>query len=179
MKHLILKSTVFCLAVSTLVSCGSVSATKPAAVTSAASAKTYSKILVKDFSAGPDSGADATTGAKFAGIIASEIKQARPGVQLLRSGKADGSTLVVSGVITRFVEGNAALRLLIGMGAGSSYFDADIHVNDGGTNAPVNSLRADKNSWGLGGGIAASQTVDVFMKEAATKTAAVVAPLLK
>ncbi len=95
------------------------------------------------------------------------------------TGKPDGSTLVVSGVITRFVEGNAALRLLVGMGAGSSYFDADIQVTDGGTNTSVTSLHADKNSWGLGGGIAASQTVDTFMKEAAKKTAAEVAPRLK
>lgn len=179
MKYLILQSAVLSLIASSLVSCGSVSASKPAADASTVPAKTYSKVLVKDFTAAPDSGADATAGARFAGLIAAEIKQSRPEVPLLRSGKADRSTLVVSGEITRFVEGNAALRLLIGMGAGSSYFDADIQVHDGGTNASVNSLRADKNSWGLGGGIAASQTVDVFMKEAAKKTAAVVAPLLK
>jgi hypothetical protein len=82
-------------------------------------------------------------------------------------------------VITRFVEGNAALRLLVGMGAGSSYFDANIQVTDGGNNASVTSLHADKNSWGLGGGIAASQTVDTFMNEAAKKTAAEVSPRLK
>jgi hypothetical protein len=179
MKHLLIKSAVFSLAISSLVSCGSVSASKPAAGTTATVTKSFSKVIVRDFSAGPDSGADAATGAKFAGIIASEIKQSHPGTQVLRTGKPDGSTLVISGVITRFVEGNAALRLLVGMGAGSSYFDANIQVTDGGNNASVTSLHADKNSWGLGGGIAASQTVDTFMNEAAKKTAAEVSPRLK
>lgn len=179
MKHLLIKSAVFSLTITSLVSCGSVATSKPSAGTTAAVTKTYSKVIVRDFSAGPDSGADTATGTKFASIIASEIKQSHPGAQVLRTGKPDGSTLVVSGVITRFVEGNAALRLLVGMGAGSSYFDADIQVTDGGTNTSVTSLHADKNSWGLGGGIAASQTVDTFMKEAAKKTAAEVAPRLK
>jgi hypothetical protein len=170
MKHLLIKSAVFSLAISSLVSCGSVSASKPAAGTTATVTKSFSKVIVRDFSAG---------GAKFAGIIASEIKQSHPGTQVLRTGKPDGSTLVISGVITRFVEGNAALRLLVGMGAGSSYFDANIQVTDGGNNASVTSLHADKNSWGLGGGIAASQTVDTFMNEAAKKTAAEVSPRLK
>lgn len=179
MKNKLVRSALLCLLASGLVSCGSVSATKPAGGTATAVTKTYSKVLVRDFAAGPDSGADASTGARFAGVIASEIKAARPGLPVSLNGRPDASTLVVSGVITRFVEGNAALRLLVGMGAGSSYFDADIRAADGGSGAAVTSLRADKNSWGLGGGLAASQTVDTFMREAAKKTAQEIKPHLR
>jgi len=77
--------------------------------------------------------------------------------------------------ITRFVEGNAALRFLVGMGAGSSYFDA----TDGASGSSIATLSADKNSWGLGGSLAAGQTVYTFMDEAAKKTAKEVAPYLK
>lgn len=83
---------------------------------------------------------------------------------------------MIGGEVTRFVEGNAALRLIVGMGAGSSYFDATIRISDGGNGAAINALKADKNSWGLGGSLAAAQTVDTFMSEAAKKTATTVAP---
>jgi hypothetical protein len=165
-----------------LSSCGSVTSiepTKSSLTTGAAGSKTFSKVLIQDFTASPNSGADAAVGTKFAGVIASEILKTNPGSQIVRQGKADASTLVIGGEITRFVEGNAALRLLIGMGAGSSYFDATIRISDGGTDAVLNTLKADKNSWGLGGAMAASQTVDTFMEEAAKKTASTIAPYIK
>ena len=36
---------------------------------------------------------------------------------------------------------------------------------------PLGQIDVDKNSWALGGAIAASQTVDQFMREAAEKIA--------
>jgi Domain of unknown function (DUF4410) len=181
MKHLLYSANLLLLSL-VLASCGSVSSTVPtnsAAGTVAAVSKTYSKVLVQDFAAGPDSGADAGVGSKFAGVIVAEILRTKPSTQILRQGKADASTLVIGGEVTRFVEGNAALRLMIGMGAGSSYFDATIRISDGGNGAAINTLKADKNSWGLGGGLAASQTVDTFMSEAAKKTATTVVPYIK
>ncbi len=65
------------------------------------------------------------------------------------------------------------------MGAGSSYFDALVRVNDGGNGQNISTLKADKNSWGLGGSIAAGQTVETFMNAAAKTTAQSVIPLLK
>jgi len=172
MKHLVRTSSLLVLSLA-LCSCGSVSDTslKGNAGAVGAVSKSYSKVLIQDFTAGPDSGADAAVGSKFAGVIASAITSAKPGAQIVRQGKADANTLVIGGEVTRFVEGNAALRLLVGMGAGSSYFDATIRLSDGGTGAALHTLQADKNSWGLGGGLAASQTVDTFMAEAAKKTA--------
>lgn len=174
-------SILLCLTSLVFVSCGTVSTTKPGAsgTSSASVSKTYSKVLVKDFTAGPDSGADAASCLKFTGVVAGEIVKSSPNTQVLRTGTADASTLVIGGEITRFVEGNAALRLLVGMGAGSSYFDATIRATDGASGASVATLSADKNSWGLGGSLAAGQTVYTFMDEAAKKTAKEVAPYLK
>jgi hypothetical protein len=69
------------------------------------------------------------------------------------------------------MEGNVALRLLVGMGAGSSYFDANIRLIDGASGATLSTTKVDKNSWGLGGGIAASQTVESFMNQGAKAVA--------
>lgn len=87
-----------------------------------------------------------------------------------RSSGADRDTLVIDGVITRFEEGNAALRYLIGMGAGSSYFDATTRFRDG-TGAVVGETKTDKNSWVLGGALAATQTPETYMTGAAKKIA--------
>lgn len=169
-------------AILSLSSCGTVAPVSSGSAgdaTGAAAGKTYSKVLVEDFrdiSQGDETG---TAGAKFAGIIAGEIMRAKPKANVVRTGKPDASTLVIGGDITRYVEGNAALRFLVGMGAGSSYFDAIIRVTDGGSGGQVSTLKADKNSWGLGGSIAAGQTVETFMNEAAKKTASQVSPLLQ
>jgi Domain of unknown function (DUF4410) len=79
---------------------------------------------------------------------------------------------VVSGHITRLTEGNATLRLLIGMGAGSSYFDASTDLADAESGTDLGQVATDRNSWVLGGGIAAGQTVQTFMEGAADKIAA-------
>jgi hypothetical protein len=164
-----------------LVSCGTVATTQPAATTGLTTGKVYSKVVVQDFrsAVSDDDGSTVVAGRRFADVIAQEVRRSRPGVMVARNGPPDAGTLVIGGEITRYMEGNAALRLFIGMGAGSSYFDANIRYSDGGSGKTLGSLRADKNSWGLGGGIAASQTVEVFMTEAAKKTAADAAPLLR
>ena len=62
------------------------------------------------------------------------------------------------------------LRALVGFGAGSSYFDATVEFIDKQSNVKLGSIVTDKNSWALGGFIAASQTVDTFMEGAAKKS---------
>jgi uncharacterized NAD-dependent epimerase/dehydratase family protein len=57
------------------------------------------------------------------------------------------------------------------MGAGSSYFDATTALADAETGASLGLVTTDKNSWALGGGIAAGQTVQSFMQGAAEKIA--------
>ena len=85
--------------------------------------------------------------------------------------KLSGKAMVVGGDITRYAAGNAALRLMIGMGAGSTYFDAKVLISDFTSQDQLGEITVDKNSWALGGAIAAGQTVDQFMNEAAEKIA--------
>jgi hypothetical protein len=58
------------------------------------------------------------------------------------------------------------------MGAGSSYFDAILRCKDADSGQQIGEIVVDKNSWALGGGLAAGQTVQGFMEGAAKKAAA-------
>jgi len=58
------------------------------------------------------------------------------------------------------------------MGAGSSYFNAITDLADSESQQSIGQIITDKNSWPLGGGIAATQTVETFMQGAAKKIAA-------
>jgi hypothetical protein len=66
-------------------------------------------------------------------------------------------------------EGNATLRWVVGFNAGNVNFDATLQLIDGGSQVVLGTWIVDKNSWALGGGIAATQTPDEFMAEAASK----------
>ncbi len=48
-------------------------------------------------------------------------------------------------------------------------FDARVELVDGGSGKTLGTWKVDKNSWALGGGIAATQTPEGFMQEAASK----------
>lgn len=86
-----------------------------------------------------------------------------------RNGPADHGTLILRGAITQYDEGNATLRWVVGFNAGNVNFDATLQLVDGGSQAVLGTWIVDKNSWALGGGIAATQTPDEFMAEAARK----------
>jgi hypothetical protein len=89
--------------------------------------------------------------------------------EVARSGNPDASTLVLRGAITQFDEGNATLRWMVGFAAGNVNFDARLQLVDGGTGESLGTWDVNKNSWALGGGIAATQTPEGFMQEAAGK----------
>ena len=168
-----MRSLIFALPfVALLVSCGTVSNVQPA-TGATVGGKTYSKVIVRDFAY--RGAADETRGPlssqTFPNFVSTEITKKGSFGSVARSGKPDASTLVIEGEVTRFVEGNAALRLMVGLGAGSSYFDSNVRFVDGGSGSVVGTMKADKNSWVLGGGIAAGQTVETFMNGAAKKVA--------
>jgi opacity protein-like surface antigen len=77
---------------------------------------------------------------------------------------------VIDGVITKYHEGNPMLRAFIGMGAGSAFFEADVYFRNSEGNI-IGKIKADKNSWALGGGLAAAQNPTMFMNGAAAKIA--------
>jgi len=178
---------------SALAACGTTSDIKPSAnlqaIGSAAqkNAKAidlsaYDKVVVLDFVDGTDSSklkpdklrshsdAMATAMRSFPDLIADKVRGTGAFQEVVR-GPSPGKALTISGTITRLTEGNAALRLWIGMGAGSSYFDATTDLLDGESGASLGQLITDKNSWALGGALASAQTVQSFMEGAAAKIA--------
>jgi len=86
-----------------------------------------------------------------------------------RSGAGGEGTLLLRGAITQYDEGSATLRWIVGFNAGNVNFDATLQLVDGGTQDVLGTWLVDKNSWALGGGIAATQTPELFMAEAARK----------
>ena len=152
---------------SLFVSCGTVSDMKP---TEGISEKKYSKVVVRNFKyteEGGEDGIHSTT--EFPDKIRSEITAKNVFTSVSRNAKPSSDTLVIEGEVTKFVEGNPALRAIVGFGAGSSYFDANVRFIDGGSGKVIGNLEAGKNSWVLGGGLAAGQTAKSFMNGAAKK----------
>lgn len=89
--------------------------------------------------------------------------------EVVRSGTPDDSTLILRGAITQLDDGKPMLRLMVGFGAGTANFDARLELIDGGTSKVLGTWIVDKNSWALGGGIAAAQRPEDFIQEAARK----------
>lgn len=164
-----------------LTGCGTVSHVTPAA-NKEVDLKNYERVLVMDFGDAVSENAkpkdkerkatELSLATKaFADRIAVELGSKHAFREVVRTGNADEKTLIISGAITRYEEGSSTARLLVGYGAGSSYFDATVTFKDGKSSEVLASLAVDKNSWGLGGGLAATQTPDVFMREAAIRLA--------
>ena len=107
----------------------------------------------------------------FAEYLQAELKKLSVFENVKRNDTPAEGELLIDGEITRFERGNAAAKFLIGMGAGSTYFDAIVVVKDGTTGEKLGQIIVDKNSWVLGGAISASQNVESFMRGGAEKAA--------
>jgi hypothetical protein len=155
-----------------LTSCGTTTSLQDTRGANITVTRKFSKVTVQDFnSAVPDKeGKAGAAQISFADRIATEIKKRGKFSHVARNAKPDASTLVIGGTIAKYEEGNPSLRLWIGMGAGSAFFEADVQFRDGkGTS--IGKIKVDKNSWALGGGIAAGQNPQGFMDGAAEKVA--------
>jgi hypothetical protein len=135
----------------------------------------YNKVIVKDFknevpNASNNSLVEAD-GKKFAIMIVDKIKEKDAFDEVLHNGQAPGKALLIQGAITEYEPGNAGLRAMVGFGAGSSNFDADINILDNKSKKKLASMNADKTSWALGGAIAAGQNIGVHMLDVAQKIA--------
>lgn len=162
--------------------CGTTSSLKAGAGKSVTELARFNKIVIQDFADGASARVKGEKKietlhklgkikASFPDLLAEEIERTGAFQQVTRSGVVDRDTLLVAGEISRYDEGNADLRLWVGMGAGSSYFDASVEFRDGLTRGVLGTIQVDKNSWGLGGMGAAGQTPETFMREAARKIA--------
>ena len=162
--------------------CGTVSNMESAGGAELFDASNYSRVTILDFvNSAPTESAkkekidehnakvDIAT-RLFADKIASKIRAKGIFDEVLR-GEVEGDAIVIEGAITRYEEGSALARLMIGLGAGSSYFDADVEFKSNLSGEDLAILKVDKNSWVLGGGLAAGQTVEGYMNEAAKKIA--------
>ena len=161
--------------------CGTTSNLKPVVGADPGNIQKYSRVSVLDFGVKTGGKTNAhperltAQGKYFAELIAAELKNTKAFEEVSHAATPLPGSLLVSGDITRLTEGSASLRFWIGMGAGSSYFDATVKFADADTAQSLGEIMVDKNSWGLGGGLAAGQTVEVFMREAAKKIAEEVA----
>jgi hypothetical protein len=142
--------------IAVLTSCGVTSSVKPTEGV-AIGGKKYSKVVVRDFAyrGAADQARGPASSQTFPNSISSEVTKTGAYSAVARGGKTDANTLVIEGEV--------------GLGAGSSYFDADVRFVDGANGKVVGTMKADKNSWVLGGGLAAGQTVETFMNGAAKK----------
>jgi len=165
-----------------LAACGTTSGFQaaPAAEREYIDLTAYQRLLVEDFSD------DATHRAKpemqpilqpkvmkastmFPDQVASVVAAEGGFAAVDRSGAGGEGTLVLRGAITQYDEGSATLRWMVGFNAGNVNFDATLQLVDGGSQEVLGTWLVDKNSWALGGGIAATQTPELFMAEAARK----------
>ncbi len=113
----------------------------------------------------------------FANLIAQEItktgafKTVSRAADMNEPKEPNEPTLCIGGDITRYEEGSAFTRFMIGLGAGSSYFDAVVKLWSDIDQKEIGVIKVDRNSWVLGGGIASGQTPETYMKEASKKIA--------
>lgn len=108
----------------------------------------------------------------FTTKLVEALKVSHVAPEIAQDDRNIGGSLVLSGCVTRYEKGDAAARLLWGFGAGSSYLDATLLFKDGDTGQELGRMVVDRNSWGLGGIIASTQTAESFAEDAAKKVAA-------
>lgn len=165
------------LFVSLLTACGTTSGLKSADAAKdgkpakAVSLAGYDNIIVMNFKDNATS-APRKGGEEFAKRVASEIAATKAFSSVTREKRPGVKAIVVNGDVTRYQEGNAALRLMIGFGAGSSYFDSTVNFTDNQSGKKLADLSVDKNSWVGGGLMAATQDVTSHMNSAAQAIAA-------
>jgi Domain of unknown function (DUF4410) len=163
-----------------LSSCGTTSSLKGARGEEITSTRKFSKVTVQDFKLSVSEMGEKVTASKayFPDRIATALNKTGRFASVKRNAAPDASTLIIDGVITKYVEGNPTLRLFIGMGAGSAFFESDVSFRDN-KGATIGKIKVDKNSWALGGGIAAGQNPQSMMEGAADKIAAEAVKLAK
>ena len=163
-----------------LAACGTTSNLEAPAERGTIDLTPYSRLLIEDFrdeasakikpEARPVVEPKVTAATRtFPDQIAAVVKAGGGFEDVARDGAPDAQTLVVRGAITQYDPGNATLQLLVGFGAGTANFDSNLQLVDGGTGKVLGTWNVNKNSWALGGVLAASQKPEDFMQEAAKK----------
>ena len=146
-----------------LQSCGSVSSIRPVVQNKPIDIKSYKAIVIKDFTNEiPNQKIDEIAKKDFPDKILNLVEDSLLFESTHRNKKIKDS-LVISGKITEYKEGNDLLKALVGFGAGRSSFSSDVDLIDGNSNEKIGTIEVRKKSWFLGGQVAVAQTVKVLM----------------
>jgi hypothetical protein len=173
----------FALLLLSLAGCGSVSGLSKESADAPMRIADFSKVEVMDFTvSNPRKFEDPKEQAEFdaallkaeslfADKIAEAITETGAFTEVTRTAGTD-KALRLTGVITRYDEGNIVARGLTGF-AGQTHFEADVSAADAGSGKVLATMKVDRNSWPLpvGASMSTLQTTGFFMNEAAKKIA--------
>lgn len=134
--------------------------------------RTFSKVSVQDFTVSVFKRAEQARSARvvFPDFIVTELQKTGRFSSVARNAEPDVNTLVISGIVTRYDEGNVQKRFWLGMGFGRAFLEADVEFRDN-KGVEIGKIKVDKKSWPLGGEMVASQDPHGFMYGAAGKIA--------
>ena len=160
--------------------CGTTSGLQGQQGTTLTSASRFSKVSVRNFKVSVSEHAEqaAWSAVAFPDVIAAEIRKASRFSSVMRNGTPDSNTVVIDGVVTKYDEGSTSKRMWLGMGFGMAFLEATVTFRDSKGNS-IGTIKVDKNSWPLGGGLAAGQNPHSFMSDAADKIAEEAAKLAR
>ena len=154
---------IFLISLLILQSCGSVSSIRPIIKNGSVDISSYNTIAINDFSNATDNEeVDNIAKANFPNKLFKKLSESSLFNSVQRNSRSRNS-LIISGKITKYEEGNMFLRALVGFGAGRSYFFSDVDLIDGYTYQKIGTIEVRRKSWLLGGYISGSQTPEVLM----------------
>jgi Domain of unknown function (DUF4410) len=167
-----------------LVGCGSVSGLSKESANAPMRIAEFNKVEVLDFTvSNPRKFEDPKEQAEydaalveaqvlFADKVADAVRETGAFTEVTRTA-GSAKALRLSGVITRYDEGNIVARGLTGF-AGQTHLEADVSAADAGSGKVLATMKVDRNSWPLpvGASLSTLQTTGFFMNEAAKKIAA-------
>lgn len=111
----------------------------------------YDYIIINDFKDGTSKSSDnprvISEGKRFFDMIASSIKSKKLFDKVQRNVDSTDRAILIDGKITKYSEGNAVMRTLIGFGVSISHFNAKINIKDNETKKLLGSIDANKMSW--------------------------------
>ena len=113
---------IFLISLLILQSCGSVSSIRPVIKNGSVDITSYDTIAINDFSNATDNEeVDDIAKANFPNKLFKKLSESSLFNSVQRNSRSRNS-LIISGKITKYEEGNMVLRALVGFGAGRSYF---------------------------------------------------------
>ena len=162
--------SIIVICASLLSGCGTTSDLQTAQGAKVAPSHRYSKVVVQNFKVSVTEHAQeaASSAILFPDAIAGELRKEGHFSNISRGGAADANTLVIEGVVTKYDEGDQSKRMWLGMGFGMAFLEGTVKFSDSKGNV-IGTIKVDKNSWAMGGGLAAGQNPHSFMDDAADK----------